>query len=140
MLQLACSAKAPNPEAQHATTLRGKNVLEPCVRTANHIEEKDTCTVKKLLWSSAAVNVQRTCAWIATAWHSQAIKRRRKWIANFSENDDSSSKMMIPHRKCNSKQLDSSRLETQRRIPHGLRRRSFCGAVLLSMCSARAHG
>ena len=29
MLQLACSAKAPNPEAQHATTLRG-NVLEPC--------------------------------------------------------------------------------------------------------------
>ena len=31
MLQLACSAKAPNPEAQHATTLRGKNVLEPCV-------------------------------------------------------------------------------------------------------------
>ena len=31
MLQLACSAKAPNPEAQHATTLRG-NVLEPCVR------------------------------------------------------------------------------------------------------------
>ena len=31
MLELACSAKAPNPEAQHATTLRG-NVLEPCLR------------------------------------------------------------------------------------------------------------
>ena len=29
LLELACSAKAPNLEAQHATTLCG-NVLEPC--------------------------------------------------------------------------------------------------------------
>ena len=81
LLELDCFAKAPNPEAQHATTLRGMapnpeaqhattlrgNVLEPCVRTANHIEEKDTCTVKKLLWRCCRQCAERTCAWKATA-------------------------------------------------------------------------
>ena len=75
MLELASSAKAPNPEeAQHATARRG-NVLEPCLRKCyGRAVTKALCLLKSGQCCDTAPNPARQTIWKARLLHCSPVQ------------------------------------------------------------------